>query len=284
MAIPIISDIIGTIQKIIDWVQRTIPRPVQFLFFLVFLLFIGNTLMPIFFNMMGIFCVEGDKFTNDFYDVPTNIAVTFKIMGLDVPDENGSFGFLDVELNCVKRIYNDTTLGNSSALVIYYDGAFCTNCTRISGSSDPYYLISGVAPFDDNDGMCQRDAYHILDNEKSTLQRWLCENSLDESLIAFGCEPPPGFHFSFDSARYVCHDLNLCGNMTEEQFLKQSLIAKGFTRVESDPTDEPSIVGTTCFGSKTKFTVIGIDLFNWNIWLLLMLIGGLLIVWFKFRR
>lgn len=279
MAIPIISDIIGTIQKIIDWVQRTIPKPVMFLFFLVFLLFIGNTLMPIFFNMMGIFCIDGTKYTNDFYDVPTNIATTFRIMGIDL--ENGT---TDVELNCIGQIYNDTSPGNPNALITYYDGAYCTECTKIVGSGDPNYLASGIPPYNDNNGLCAGDAIHIPDNEKSTLQRWLCEYIGDESVIAFACEPPPGFIFDFDNAIYTCVDILICGNFTKQVLVENGLIAKGFTRIETFPTDEPSVVGTTCYENKPKFTVVGIDLFNWNIWLFLLLITILISVWMKFKR
>lgn len=283
MAIPIISDIIGTIQKVIDWVQRTIPKPVQFLFFLVFLLFIGNTLMPVFFNMMGTFCIDGEKYTNDFYDVPTNLMATFKIMGLDDSQENGTYGTLPVELNCLEAIYNDTSPGNPNALVYYYDGGFCTNCTRVENSGDPYYLISGVVPYNDNDGMCRGDAYHIPDVQKTTLQRWMCENQFDESFLAFGCEPPPGFRYSWTNNIYECIDFNICGNMTEASLLKGSFIAKGFTRVIETSEAEPSLVGTTCVGSKPKFSVVGIDIFSWSIWLFLTLIGLIFWVWYKFK-
>lgn len=273
MAIPVISDIIGTIQKVIDWVQRTIPRPVQFLFFLVFLLFIGNTLMPIFFNMMGTFCIDDEKYTNEFYDVTTNIATTFKIFNTDENSNETIGGVINVEDECLTRI----TEGNVTTL--WYQGTFCTNCTAI-GWLDPLYL-KPAGTLTDNYDHCKDDAYRV--DDKSFLQRWFCESRGEETLIGFSCEPPAGFHHAYGTDTYICHDSSVCGNFSENSFLKNSLVQNGFTKVQQTQDAEPSLVGISCFGNNPKLTVIGIDLFKWEIWLFLTLIGVLFWAWLKFK-
>lgn len=273
MAIPVISDIIGSIQKVVDWVQRTIPRPVQFLFFLVFLLFIGNTVMPVFFNMMGTFCVDDEKYNNEFYDVTTNIATTFKIFGFEEAGNATIGGVIDVEDECLTRL----TDGNTTT--VWYEGNFCTNCTPID-LLDPEFLKPALS-LNDNLGLCKDDAY--TDPEQNLLQRWFCESRGDETLIGFSCEPPLGFHHVFGTDTYICHETTVCGNYSENSYFKSSLVEKGFTRTISTAEDEPSLVGISCFGNKPKFTVIGIEVFSWGIWLFITLIGLLFWVWTKFK-
>lgn len=270
MGIPILSEIIITIQKVVDWVQRTIPRAVQFLFFLLFLLFIGNTIFPMFFNIIGTFCLDDDKFTNDFYDVPTNINTMIEIRNLQ--DSNVS-GTILVESDC---IYNVNESGTTKR---YYDGGFCTNCTQIS-VGDPEYHYDG--PFSTNIGYCKADAWPIPREEKTIFQKWQCENVLATGITSFFCEPPPHFYYDFALGGYKCGD-DSCLNVTESTLYKNTLLEKGFTAIPSTFSDTPPIVGTKCFGNNPKFVVVGLDLFNFQIWLFILFISLILIVWFKFR-
>lgn len=270
MAIPIISDLLDLIKKTVDWSLKVIPRPMLFLLFFSLLAIVGGFILPLFFNMTGTFCIDGDKYTNEFYDIGTNFFTVLKVMGL--PNEiNETLGTQSVESNCLKYAGNST---NSSR---WYDGGYCTNCTRIDGI-DPL-LVEGV--IGDNFGMCGTDAYRVADVNKSLLKRTFCESIGDETLLGFGCEPPLGYYYDLETVAYVCDVPSICENATEYSFLKLSLIDKGFDPIPAEIETNPPLAGVGCNNNKAKLQFIGIDVFDLRIWALLFLI---ILIWYAYRH
>lgn len=273
MAIPIISDIITTIHKVVDWIFTTIPKSLLFLFFLTIIVVIGNFVMPTFFNTAGTFCIEGQKYTNSFYDITTNIDYLQAIRSAEKYATNIT-GTMAVETDCVKDV------NVSGVIKRFYNGGQCTNCTEINAGSPEFIQVSA---FDTNAGYCAGDAYPIPSSEQTFVERTFCENLIDKSWLAYACEPPPDFYYDFSIGGYACADPAKCSNVTEFTYIGRTMEEKGFTKTPPMNADYPDVVGIKCFGNKPKFAFIGIDILYYPFWLFLTLIGIIVWTYTRFR-
>lgn len=261
MALPIIGEIWDGIRSGIDWTLKLMPRPVLYFIFIFLVTIIANFMAPIFFNLFGIFCLDGQRVQGSGFDVANNIGFTLKVFSV-ADNVNGT----PVEPFCI----NTYSVPNGT-VQYYYDGRFCTNCSVQTNSTAAGY------------GKCIANAWPIPYASKTILQKWQCENIYDTGLLSFGCEPPPGFRYDHDTNNYICEDTYLCGNLTPTDSLRRDFLNKGY--VFSPPEDiagsNVDWVGAKCVGNKPKFAVGGIEIFNPVLWLLITVMG---ILWWVYRH
>lgn len=268
MGIPILSDIVDFFKKAIDWAFKLMPKPLLFMVFFLLLTLIGGFILPFFFNVTGTFCVDDVKLSGNSFNFPKNVATYFNY--------NTNRNYSSVEFSCSQEFLD---VDHSE---FFYDGQFCTDCDVIDSSSHPSYLINnnnGTLGFRNNLGLCAGNAYRIADENKSTIQKLLCESKGDTDWYAFGCEPPIGFYYNRTSNTYICEE-DFCLTINSTKLTIESLTAAGYYRT-SGATDNVDIIGIKCFDDKPKLAFVGIDVFDVRIWLILLFI---MLLWYAYTK
>lgn len=121
--IPIVSDIINGIRSFVSWFFQSMPKPLLAVFFLFFILLLGNFLLPMVLNGMGYHC-----------DTNHNV---WKVSGLNV--------LSNFDLIRKKPDYDSPNLENVPFLCSNSQMPICTNCTK--------NITIGLA------GVCSTDGY-----------------------------------------------------------------------------------------------------------------------------
>ena len=124
---------------------------------------------------------------------------------------------------------------------------------------------------------CEADSFRIENEDKSFWKRITCGGVL-------GCEPPE--HYYYDSAinLYVCAD-DTCTGITAGQIWNEKLMAEDgkYLYPEGDKGGKSytNFVGIGCKDIRPKITVFGIPIFDYQMWILGMLV--FMLVWFYTR-
>ena len=268
MGLPIIGDIYAFISDSVKNALDIIPRQLKFILFLFLITIIGGALLPIFLNFMGVFCINDVQATGSVLHPVNNLNTFLAVMELREEDIN-STGYLDVELNCVKLINNFT----------YYDGGYCTNCTRINNTNPAYDSEYGG----NNLGRCGDDAYRIAEVNKSWGQKAFCESLGVESWIATGCEPPLNYRYDYTIEKYLCLDNTVCGNETPQMRIINDLRVKGYDIKPINSTDDTPgwLPVVSCVKQKPRITLFGLDIFDIKVWLFFIFLG---LLWFIYAK
>lgn len=274
MGIPLISEALNGIKTSIDWLLRTVPRPVLFFLFIFFISLIGNFVLPIIFMASGTFCVEDVKYESDGFNPLENFGLLLSW-----------FQFED-NANNTKQVDDTVTVGPSfgcsdlftiqnGSQMYFYEGHFCTDCKEVNTSSPEYgYVVIGSVNHT-NDGYCLGDVTRKDSKDLGWFKRAMCRES-GESFFGVGCNPPPNYFYNQSVDEYHC----VTDDCQQAEVLNfQHDIAETHTRSPIQ-TDTP-LVGLKCVDSTPKFAIANIDIFNYKLWILLIVI---LLLWWGYTK
>ena len=267
----------GVLQSVGNFFQglmHIIPRPLIFLIFIFIIVLIAQLLTYIF-NIFGIYCTSGD--------IPMTIGFnplkTAELIG-DIPQAS-DLGKEEVDPNALQHgvencvwqptgtytlTYDDGTEENSSTPRWFYNGrGGCVDCTLVT-----VYVWRGIGT---PEKWCINDAHTKPYNEKGTLAKWFCGAKY------YGrCEPPLHYYWQATTGQYVCDDPT-CTGITVGENWNNILEQNGATPLYADAYGEAkdisheAFVSVQCKDVRPKLTLYGLDVFNFQYWLIIMLIA-----------
>jgi hypothetical protein len=279
---------VGTaIGNLISTIFHTLPKPILFIIFLAILLLIGQLLTYIF-NFAGIYCNSADVPVS----VGFNLLTTTELIGV-VPDAT-EINTDDVPLTKIIGVSGEKgtscsvyltsgyyTLENGTTTNFtnqwFYDGTYCTNCivAKIYNSSGNNKIIYPNVVLED--GLCLGNVYRMPDNEKGWWKKWGCNSDGTSS-----CEPPIHYRYDYITNTYVCEDFNGCSQITVGQKWDDTLKSKGAQVLYGDlnETIKPEytgMIGIKCVDMRPRLSIWHIDIFDYRLWIVLMLI--MILIW-----
>jgi len=284
MPIPILSDIIDGIKWIIDFFVSHTPKSVKFIIFLLLILLFGSTI-NLFVQLSGIHCNEVKE--------PVKVTALNFLTNIDIIRTSNALisgqivEFSEVhpdkrEESCFIHAYEDIdgkyTLcieGNESIDCKYYYQNTINqfNCfTKTIHVNDVFEFFGLLSP-----EVCIDDAYENPDYEISS----------GDSLLMIECNIPNGYFWSVVDGYYYCYDNSTCGNSTiGTTMLKEKLDDAGAEPLykTKNEDDIENLIQISCNTEyKPKITFLKIDIFNYKIWVLLMVISVLVVLLFKLK-
>jgi len=280
-----ISGILSGIGDAIKTFFDTIPKPVKFLLFLFLILFIGsiaqNSLM-----VFGTFCDSGEhpvKIKNNIFN---NIGLISDIPDPDlvgeeiVPIDEDAFSSLFKEASvCSRKIkygtitFDDGNTEEITELTNFYNGAYCTNCEEViieekRNNGDTLDIVRGL---------CYGDVYRL--ENKSFFKKILCGFSR--------CEPPKDYYYDSINDVYQCTS-DECSGKTAGDWWDEKLNDLGavylYPEGENNRVHFENFVGVTCQDLKPRIAVYGIPIFDYFMWLLILVISLLLWALMRFNK
>ena len=290
MGIPIIDEVFSGIRWLIDFFMNKVPAPIKFLIFLLFLLFFGSMISFVL-HLTGVHC-NSDKevVKTDFLDVGTNLALVWEDS---------------------KRIFSEQTLticdvhpekcGSESEC--YYharelDNGLYVTCNQSIPEADcKYYLRDGICHNCTNQEICfQESMFWIFCGTWHDIcldDAYYSEVTLYDTFTGCGstCYPPEHYFWNQTSGQYECKDLDYCGvgatkvqnPIIDEKLLKAN--AELIYTSEEKRRNYKSLVYIKCNNNyNPRLTIFGIDIFDYKIWLFLVVIYVLVILLFKLNK
>lgn len=280
-----LSGIISSIGHTIQSVFTTLPKPLLFILFLAILLLIG-ALLPTIFQAFGTFCDSGDNPVSTGINIFSNVGLmTYRpdadIVGSDSIKLNKLI-FMSEEkhTSCSEFItegtivFDDGTRINISDQNIsgywVYDGTYCTNCDEVTIEEFTPNIFAGISTGDLRSGVCWGEVEKLPDSELSWLQRTSCGGSGGE------CEPPDDYKYDPDTNRYEC-SIASCGGKTAGDDWDDKLRKAGATPIYTTgqgtiSTKHTGFVGIKCRDIKPRLSIFGIEIFDYRLWVIIMLL------------
>jgi hypothetical protein len=270
------GEVMGSIGNFFQGILHIIPRPLIFLIFLFIILLLAQLLTYVF-NIIGVYCTSGDiPMTIGFNPLKTAELIgqipRAQDLGKEIINPNDMQGGIE---NCAWNVisgtytlkYDNGTIENSSMSRWFYNGkGGCVDCTLVTvdthGITQP-------------EQWCITDAHRKPYNQKSTLAKWFCGGNYGR------CEPPEHYYWQASSGQYICEDLTCTGITAGDQWdsiLKEAGATPLYENAygETQDVSHTAFVSIQCKDVRPKLTLYGIDIFNLEYWLILMLIAVML--------
>jgi hypothetical protein len=298
--------ILGDFAGVISDVFQTFPKPLLFIIFFVILLLIGGVIQ-FSLQIFGVFCDSAKH--------PVNIGFGTDNFGLisDVPDQNllGISGktiqnwnmkipvvpYVSITFPAAKSVitrcshrylnaevcYSSTNCTNVSDQW-FFDGQLCANCT--TATIYDYGATMGGAVLDTSN-KCIGNATRINDSEKSFWQKTFCS---DNPNLFQSCDIPVNYYYDSTLNILRCNSGSNCLNLTIGQQWDQLLEDNGavylYPNQSSDNYgDYNNAVGIKCSDNlHPLITLFGIELFNYQLWILLFLCVILGYLYYKIKH
>lgn len=290
MGLPIVQEIWDGIRWVIDVFLFRLPRSVQFLLFLVFLVLFGS-LLSFFLHIGGVHCNSDKQVVKiNFLDIGTNLAIIWEDSSRTITGENLT----------VCDVYPERC-GSESECYFYakkLDSGFYQLCNQTNSSSDCYYYLR-----DGNCHNCTQDDirfegtfltyYSICTDDAYSFSEGYRENELIEWIRGCGsaCSPPNYYYWNYTSGTYQCLDLDYCGinaTKTLSPLIDEKLKNAGAVllyKTTTEDKDYRSMVKIKCDNNyNPRLVVFGIDIFDYKIWLFFMVIYILVVLMFSLKK
>jgi len=294
MGIPIVSEILTGIQFVINFFMDKAPKPLKIIMFLMLLLLFG-ALIPFMLHSFGIHCThEGDVVKTNTLSVFTNLKLA--MIDPDADYNTSSYNpepisLLGVGESCYSAICmaDDGLWRRESAdecinkTIIYpfvttqFDWTKCVTC-----DGDENYTFIHTTGLDSSKGtLCFGDANRIEEDDMNWFQSWVCE---PESR----CMPPVNYYYEYDTGTFDCLDEDLCGgNLTEYIPLINEELKSANAKLLYSNNDNKNYKNFILFKCDKKLrpqmTIYGIPLFDYKVWLLLMVVSGMVFVMLRMK-
>lgn len=250
------TDIVGTIvngiRSFISWFLSTAPKPLLFALFLVFILLLGNLLVPLLLNGFGYHC--------------DTHGTVWKVSGLNI---FANFDILrhkpDIE---EANTQNIPLLCGGSGQVEGTKVIYCTDCPV---NNETFKLV---------DQFCVGDGYKPV-AYSSFLQKLNCN--------WFGCAPPDGYFYNFSLDKFQCYE-EFCQNKTLEDYNAKIYEIEGATPAYAyinGSYDYRNLLYMKCSVANPvniRLTLYGIDIFAYQLWVTLAVLGVLMYFYNHFRK
>lgn len=290
-----LTDIIGSAMQVIT---NIIPAPLLFIIFL-FLIVAFASILSILFNFFGIYCNSAglpvtlngnivgsiglagqtpDPKTLGQEFLPMEewgiSAISSQVTYCSAQFPNGVIYFNESQRLLITTlvpnlqpsidIYNlitnppDQRLAtNFSTPMWFYDGTFCTDCQKVTVCDNMHTCTR----------KCLGDVTQKSADKKNILQKLMCGN--------VGCEPPKDYTYKQSRNQYEANNNNAMTKTIGTRW-DELLSSKGATLLyaSSTNTKNPSAessIGITCSELKPRLAVFGVDLFTFNLWILITL-------------
>lgn len=280
-----VGGIIGGIGGVFTSLFDLMPRPLKFLLFLLVLLVLGGLIQPSM-QVFGVYCDSSDN--------PVSLGVTSigTNIGLldEVPDPE-TINLEVIEPQSVQETVDECSLCYDAGEVTVIDengirtnitetrcfynyGDGCVNCNEVVDLDPTQFTLTGTLR-----NYCDGDAFRKPTEDLSTLGRVFCGAS-----YLGRCSPPE--HYFYESAldKYVCED-ETCEGLTASIIWNEKLSKAGGTLIYPEGKDTrrnyESFVGVICEDLEPKLAVFGIPVFDYKLWVLLMLV--IMIFWFYMK-
>jgi len=285
MTIPILSDIWNGITWTIDFFFSKTPRPLQILVFLLFLLFFGAMISTVL-QITGFHCNNDKEMVKtDLFDVSTNFQMlrqsandyfqepTITIDEVHTWSSNTCFLLLDNSTGDYEPCVNES----SATCLKYYESPQCFDCETVDVG---WIKQEGEWVANNIGDVCIGSAYPI---EWTFIQRWLtCGGE---------CRIPNHYKFNATEGYYDCVDLEYCGvNATKVPNSKidellQNADGTLLYPTATTPRNYETLIFLKCNNNyNPRLTFFGIDLFDYKIWLLMIVIYVLVMVYFSLKK
>jgi len=280
----IISDIIDGVKFIINFFMDKAPRPVQILFFLL-LLVAFVSIIPFFLHLVGFHCNSDGKIVRlSPLKVISNTELAF--MGKGEIINSTSYlpeSIVGNTVSCRKPVcivggkyyWQSETECSGQTIVYPYlsTGHSLTRCFDCSGD-DNLTTIHGSFSNTETFYLCLGDAYprNLSNVGIFTLYYQTLYCSEDR------CEPPIHYYYDYDTGLYVCKDLDVCGGnntviISSVDDLLENAGGELYYPSSIDNKDYRSLVKLTCSDNLSpQITFYGIPVFDYRIWLMLIVI------------
>ena len=282
MGLPIIQEVWDGIRWAIDFFMDKIPRPLQILIFLLFLVLFAS-MIPFFLHLVGVHCDSHSVVKKvSLLKVSTNVQLAYiganEYINISsyVPPNIETLG-LPTE-SCRKPVcyskgryfwQSDDECDNKTIIYPYLTTLLswsrCTVCqgdvnhTTILGllGTDSYYLCFG-------------DAYPINKTDMNFYQSFTCDEDR--------CMPPFYYYYEYDTGTYDCLNETYCGEnasviLSRADILLEQADAERMYAASADDRSYDKAIQVKCdkeFNPQIYFYKIPI--FNYKIWLLLVVV------------
>lgn len=295
MGLPIVQEIYDGLRWIIDFFWSKAPRPLQIIIFLLMLLLFSNVIIGML-HLIGLHCNQAkEPVTVSFFDVGTNVWVFYDTViakRFDTP--NVSFSDMHPYLkftlgafsenDCILFLTNKTgTLTfcdamNDTTCKYYYreeplrEGLLFTNGCVICNYSNigNVYAPQRVTNWLPVGYLCTDDAYPLNHSTGVFYSFFNCNAQ---------CKIPQHYKFDINTGDYDCIDLDYCGaNRTQEpEYHFQELLNNADAKLLYT-TKEQNVIEVKCTADfNPRPTLLGLDIFDYKIWVLLLIIGGMVL-------
>jgi hypothetical protein len=288
-AIPILSSIGDAFSGVFEAIKSIldiIPRPVKIILFFLIILLLGNLIIMTF-RMIGFHCNSANlpmKVTN-LLDNSKLIQLTpdydnINLYG-DELDDPGIL-FSDVFTTCSMKINNPIIESNEDGTETqligdywFYDGNPCNKCPE----DIDYRIYRGDGEGNKLTEMNAGESYCYGDVYRTNISWWVktffCSWGFMDSYV---CRVPEHHYYDSETNIYVCDD-ETCANITIgdrwDIVLKEAGAKPLYPlsiNVSNDKTIERAI-GISCVEMKPRLSVFGIDIFNYQYWVLGLVIA-----------
>ena len=309
MGIPIIDEVISTLRWAIDFFMTKVPTPLKFFVFLLLLVVFGS-FFSILLHFVGVHCdTSNTAYKTSMFDAYSNYQIytakddVFNYSNYYPYEYDERGGVLSTLTSCLITVCNATSDGSywDEGDVFHYPHEAC-------GNSNSYYLFSrgGGKLFDWNFGcvecddfytnllikssvgsshepnLCYNDAYKIDRDDMNTIQKTFCGD--------IACVPPENFYWESDTGKFTCMDDSVCGDnaSTENLYVLDMLLesagAEPLYVTSSNKNDYTRFVGISCDNDyNPNLTIASISVFDFKVWLMIMLIYILAMMLFYLR-
>jgi len=264
---------------------EVLPKPIKFVIFLILILLLGS-IINFSLQIFGVFCDSADN--------PVFIgANVFSNAGLldEIPDPE-TIGLEAIKPSSTQRTTLRCGFCTDDIKIRYVESGVIENITQdtcfypdmgcIECLGDLVNFANEINILGSADEWCMGDARRKDRDEMSLMSKWFCGAKW------FGrCEPPE--HYYYDSAinQYVCED-ETCMGITAGDIWDSKLLGKGasylYPEGQREGVSYEKFAGITCKDLKPNITVYGIPIFDYRIWLFLMVCVILVGFYFKIKR
>lgn len=290
-----VVDFFAGIQRGISWFLQSAPKPLLLLLFLLFL--VGfSALFTVFLNSTGNFCdTAGNEYKTGTFEVVNN----FQLISTMPKEEDLNSEQLDADeytkgtiQECSflyeqeewlytekgEKVYKNLTTS------YYFQDDGCIECTH-SVWAIPQGFLGG---YKSRTGICLDQVVYPNDYEqRSFWEKRSCGETLGR------CAIPEGYYYDATTDTFICDD-ELCKNEegstnTVGELWNLKLKEKGAKLRPESPYGEKdyrNALAIECDAGdlNPKFRFFGIEIFNYKIWLLLILLSAIVWTAFKIKR
>ena len=288
-------DVFAGIQRSINWLLTTAPKPLLLILFLLFIVAFGSV-FGFLLNTTGNFCdTAGNEYRTGTFSLLTN----FQLMGNMPHSDELDSETLDAD------DYTSSTITECSFLYSSTEWKY----TEL-GSKDYENLTSRYYFQDDGCITCEHQVWAIpqgflggyKSREKICLDETVYPNEREERTFfakqqcgkTLGrCAIPEGYYYESSTDTFVCDD-ELCRNSngstnTIGQLWNLKLKESGAKIVppsEHGDRDYRNAIRIECDNGDIKpaLRVFGIEIFDYKLWVMLIILSALVWVMFKIKR
>jgi hypothetical protein len=232
----IFQSIIDGIRSFISWFFSVAPKPLLYFFFLMFLILMGNFLIPLISNAFGYHCDgSGTVWKTETFDFISNLDLL-----RHKPDLENEI-YRDLPFMCDIR------------------PQFMVKCTNCS--------YNGTGLFESQ--YCVTTGYPLAEYTSFT-KKLICNT--------YGCKPPKGYVYNYTIDKFQCVE-DFCVNETLNDYNQKIYKIEGAVPVYYDSYGNFSAQNVIYFKCKAnnptniRLTFFGLDIFDYRIWLMFILIG-----------